>query len=188
VKALLLAAAAAVLTTTADAATSPRLDVHAVPVPAPAFAKLPAGWRAYATPGDLTPSGAWAGTFATSWRYRLATPEGPAGSMPGGAVLVQVWLSRSNAGRSGPSLCGRTPHIPGHPEVKLPLRLPATTTATDMSGAWPEYRIFGRLGNQYNLEVRVDVTSHHPTKELLARAAKVVAQIELPRWPRPASC
>jgi hypothetical protein len=81
------------------AAPPPKLDLRAVPVPPPTFSHLPPKWRAFATPGDLTPRGAQAGVFATSWPYRLTTVAGPAGSMPRDAVLVNVFLIRSNPGK-----------------------------------------------------------------------------------------
>jgi hypothetical protein len=171
------------------AAPPPKLDLRAVPVPPPTFSHLPPTWRAFATPGDLTPRGAQAGVFATSWPYRLTTVAGPAGSMPRDAVLVNVFLIRSNPGKQSGSLCGRTPHLAGYPPVRsLPLQLPTTTTATLDGPAWPEYRVFGRLGESYNFEVRVDVSNRHPSAKLLRLARLVVAAIDFPRWPRPTTC
>jgi hypothetical protein len=182
----LLALAAA----TAHAAAPPdKLDLKAVPVPAPALSYVPPGWRTFAAPGDLTPRGAQADVFATSWPYRLTTIDGPAGSMPRHAILVSVSLIRSNSGKQTGSLCGRTPSLAGHPAVSsLPLSLPAKTTATLDGTAWPEYRIFGRLGASYNFEVRVDVSSLHPSAGLLRLARRVVTGIDLPQWPTPTSC
>ena len=69
----------AVTTAAAHAATPPsKLDLRALPVPPPTFSSLPPNWRSFATPGELTPRGARAGVFATSWPYRLATFDGPA--------------------------------------------------------------------------------------------------------------
>ena len=174
----------------AHAATPlPKLDLRAVRVPAPTFSRVPPGWRSFATPGDLTPRGAQAGVFATSWAYRLTTVDGPAGSMPRNAILVNVSLIRSNPGKQTGSLCGRTPHLAGYPPVRsLPLRLPATTTATLDGPAWPEYRVFGRLGESYNFEVRVDISNRRPSSELLRLARLLVASIKFPRWPTPTTC
>ena len=166
----------------------PKLDLRAVPVPPPTFSHLPPRWRSFATSGDLTPGGAQSGAFATSWPYRLTTVDGPGGSMPPNAILVNVSLIRSNPGKRTGSLCGGTPHIAGYPPVNLPLRLPTTTTATLEGTAWPEYRAFGRLGNSYNFEVRVDISNRHPSVELLRLARLAVAAIEFPRWPTPSIC
>ena len=106
----------AITTAAAHAATpASKLDLRAVPVPPPMFSSLPPRWRSFATSGDLTPRGAQAGVFATSWPYRLTTVDGPGGSMPPNAILVNVSLIRSNPGTQTGSLCGRTPHIAGYP-------------------------------------------------------------------------
>jgi hypothetical protein len=170
-------------------APMPELDLNAVSVPPPSFSHLPSRWRSFATSGDLTPSGAQAGAFATSWPYRLATIDGPAGSIPSNAILVNVSLIRSNPGKQTGSLCSRTPHLADHPPIRnLPLQLPPTTTATLDGTPWPEYQAFGRLGNSYNLEVRVDISNRHPSPKLLDLAQRVVAAIRLPRWPTPTIC
>jgi hypothetical protein len=171
------------------AAAQPKLDLRAVSVPPPTFSHLPAGWRTFATPGDLTPSGAQAGAFATSWPFRLATIDGPAGSMPPDAILVNVSLIRRNPGKRTGSLCGQTPHIPGYASVRdLPIHLPAITTAVLEGTTWPEYRVFGRLGASYNFEVRVDISTQHPSADLLRSAQLAVATINFPLWPTPKTC
>ncbi len=69
------------------------------------------------------------------------------------------------------------------------IRLQATTTAVLADGtSWPEYRIFGRVDESYNVEVRIDISSRHPSAALLRVARRVVAGIDLPRWPTPAVC
>jgi hypothetical protein len=179
------------LTTAAGHAATPppKLDLRAVPVPPPRFSHLPPGWRSFATSGDLTPRGAQSGVFATSWPYRLTSVDGPGGSIPSNAILVNVSLIRSNPGTQTGNLCGRTPRIAGYPAVhNLPLRLPTSTTATLEGTAWPEYRNFGRLGNSYNFEVRIDISNRHPSAELLRLARLAAATIEFPRWPTPSTC
>ncbi len=52
----------------------------------------------------------------------------------------------------------------------------------------PEYRIFGRIGESYNFEVRVVIDRHRPTRTLLANAQRVVSAIRFPHWPTPARC
>jgi hypothetical protein len=168
---------------------APVLDLQAVPVAAPTFSSLPAGWRSFTTPGDLTPRGAQTGALAVSWPFRLATVGGPAGAMPRNAVLVTVSLFRLNAGGMHGSLCDTTPTLAGHPGLRaLPLRLPATTSATLEGTSWPEYRIFGRLDGSYDFEVRVDIGARDPSPRLRRLAERVVSAIVLPRWPRPAAC
>jgi hypothetical protein len=162
----------------------------AIVVPAPSFKALPRGWRQFNdAPDFLTRRGANAGAFATSWRYRQNS-FGWARSLPRDGIVVSVYLIRRNPGKTVGNLCGRTPHLRDYPLVrKLPLRLPRTTTHT-FEGAddIPEYRIFGRIGESYNFEVRVVIARHRPTGALLAAAQHVVAAIRFPRWPTPARC
>ncbi len=99
--------------TAGHAAAAPaKLDLRAVPVPAPTFSFMPESWQSFATPGDLTPRGAQAEAFATSWRYRLTTIDGPAGSIPRDAILASVSLIRTNPGKETGSLCARTARGP----------------------------------------------------------------------------
>jgi hypothetical protein len=161
----------------------------AIVVPAPSFKGLPTGWRQFNdAPDFLTPRGANAGAVATSWRYR-PNSRGWAGSLPRNGIVVSVNLIRRNPGTLG-NLCGRTPHLRDYPLVrKLPLRLPRTTTHTfEGADGIPEYRIFGRIGESYNFEVRVVIDRHQPTRALLAAAQRGVNAIRFPRWPTPARC
>jgi hypothetical protein len=171
------------------AAPLPKLDLRAVALAPPTFSRLPSGWRSFTTWGDLTPRGGQTSALATSWPYRLNTVDGPGGSIPANAILITVSLIRHNPGTQSGNLCRQTPRLTGYAPVGvLPLRLPATTTATLDGTPWPEYRVFGRLGNSYNFEVRVDISSRHPSTGLLRRARSAVAAIKLPRWPTPATC
>jgi hypothetical protein len=162
----------------------------AIVVPAPSFKGLPHSWRQFNdAPDFLTRRGANAGAVATSWRYR-PNSSGWAGSLPPDGIVVSVNLIRRNPGKTVGNLCGRTPHLRDYPLVrKLPLRLPLTTTHTfDGADDIPEYRIFGRIGDSYNFEVRVVIARHRPTPALLAAAQRGVSAIRFPRWPTPAHC
>lgn len=71
----------------------------------------------------------------------------------------------------------------------LPLRLPRTTTATfEGSPEIPEYQVFGRIGESYNFEVRVDINTPRPSAAMLNTAQHAVAAIDYPRWPNPLRC
>jgi hypothetical protein len=160
-------------------------------VPAPRFVRLPRGWRQFNDAPDLlTRRGANASATALSWAYH---PDGLgwAGSMPRDAIAVSVYLIRREVGSAtGLNLCRYTPHLGVYPLVrKLPLRLPSTTTAT-LEGApnIPEYRVFGRIGESYNFEVRVDVNNPHPSAALLKAAQSAVSAISFPRWPNRKNC
>ena len=158
-------------------------------VPAPRFAQLPSGWTQLRTPGVLTIHGANASAYALSWKYR-PTWDGWASHMPRGGIAVTVLLIRREPGSAtGANLCRTAPHLPGHPPRRLPLHLPATTTAT-LEGApgTPEYRVFGRFRDSYAFEVRVDIRDPHPTAALLATARRVVAGIVFPLWPSRTHC
>ena len=172
----------------------------AVRVPAPSFARLPGSWRQFTdAPGLLTRRGANASAVALSWAYH-PNIHGWAPLMPRDGIAVGVFLIRRETGsatglnlcRSTPHLgiCRSTPHLGAYPLVgRLPLRLPSTTTAT-LEGAprIPEYRVFGRVGESYNFEVRVDVNNPHPSAGLRRTAQRVVSSIDFPRWPNKEHC
>jgi hypothetical protein len=161
-----------------------------LPVPAPRFAGLPRGWRQLGDGGLLTRRGANASAVATSWAYHPSS-LGWAAAIPRGGIAVEVLLIRREPGAAtGLDLCRVTPHLASYPLVRrLPLRLPATTSATlEGSPDVPEYRIFGRIGESYDFEVRVDVRSRRPAAALLAVAQRAVAAIRFPRWPNRERC
>jgi hypothetical protein len=163
----------------------------ALVVPAPRFARLPPGWTQLTSgPVELTRRGANAYVVALSWPYRLDS-GGWASAIPRDGIAVQVFLIRRESGVSrGLDLCLVTPHLDAYPLVTtLPLRLPRTTRDTlEGSRGIPEYRIFGRLGESYDFEVRVDVNRRHPTARRLRLARAAVAAIRFPRWPNRARC
>jgi hypothetical protein len=51
-----------------------------------------------------------------------------------------------------------------------------------------EYRVFGRLDESYNVDLRVDINSIHPTPTMMRTAQTVVSGIRFPRWPRLKRC
>jgi hypothetical protein len=133
------------------------------------------------------------GAGALLLRAQLAYKPGPFGwanSMPAGAIAVNVILIRRAAGRSSANLCGRAPHLPGFPRIRrLPLRLPRTTTdRQEGQPRVPEYRVFGRMDDSYNVDLHVDVNSLHPSPNMLRAAQTVVSGIRFPSWPRLRSC
>ncbi len=154
------------------------------------FTHLPRGWRTFDRDfGLLTRRGADVHSYALSWPYKPG-PFGWANSMPPRAIAVNIILIRRNPGRSTANLCAATPHLLGFPRIRrLPLRLPRTTS--DRQEGQPrvlEYRVFGRLDESYNVDLRVDINSIHPTPTMMRTAQTVVSGIRFPRWPRLKRC
>ena len=46
-----------------------------------------------------------------------------------------------------------------------------------------EYRVFGRIGESYAVDLRVDVKNLHPSAAMLHTAQAVVSNIHFPIWP-----
>jgi hypothetical protein len=46
-----------------------------------------------------------------------------------------------------------------------------------------EYRVFGRIDESYDVDLRVDVNSLHPSAAMLHTAQAVVSNIHFPIWP-----
>jgi hypothetical protein len=154
------------------------------------FTRLPRGWRAFQdVAGLLTRSGADVNSYALSWAYK-PNPYGWANQMPRNAIAVNAILSRRSPGTSHTNLCWKTPHLPGFPRIgRLPLRLPQTTShRQEGQPNIPEYRIFGRIDESYNVDLRVDINNPHPTAAMLRRAETVVSHIRFPAWPRLRRC
>lgn len=148
-------------------------------VAAPRFTYLPPRWRAFDRDvGFLTRRGADVNSYALSWPYKPG-PFGWANSMPPGAIAVNVILIRRAPGKTKANLCGHAPSFPDYAPIhQLPLRLPRTTR--DRQEGQPrilEYRVFGRMDDSYNVDLRVDVNSVHPTAAMLRTAQAVVSGI-----------
>jgi hypothetical protein len=154
------------------------------------FTRLPRGWHAFDRDfGVLTRSGGDVESYALSWAYK-PNSFGWANAMPRNAIAVQVLLLRSGPAYQQINLCLHTPHLASFPEIRrLPLRLPRTT-GSRLEGAprVPEYRIFGRYDEMYNVDLRVDISNAMPTKAMLRTAQRIAAGLRFPAWPRRRSC
>jgi hypothetical protein len=88
------------------------------------------------------------------------------------------------------NLCAHGPSFRGYPQIRrLPLRLPGRTA--DRQEGQPrvlEYRVFGRMDDSYNVDLRVEINSVHSTVAMLPTAQAVVSGIRFPRWPPLRSC
>ena len=160
----------------------PPIVVHAA-----TFANRPHGWHFSDRDFDvLTRRGADVASNAFSFRpYRY----GWALRIPRNGIAVTVHLIRRSANPRA-NLCARVPRWSDSPPIRrLPLRLPPTTTDR-LEGAPDvvEYRVFARLDESYNVDLRVDVKRLHPTRAMLRRAQAVVSGVRFPRWPRPKRC
>ncbi len=154
------------------------------------FRRLPHGWRAFQNvAGLLTRGGADVNSYALSWAYK-PNPYGWANQMPGDGIAVNIILSRRSPGSSRTNLCWNTPHLAGFAKIRhLPLRLPRMTSARQEGQPnIPEYRVFGRIDESYNVDLRVDINNPRPTAAMLRRAQSVVSHIRFPTWPRLRRC
>jgi len=146
------------------------------------FTRVPHGWRAFDRDfAVLSNRGGNVQSYALSWAYTPG-PFGWANQMPHSAIAVSVILIRD-------SRCGAV-HHPGFPAIRhLPLRLPATTRdRQEGQPNIPEYRVAGRMGESYNVDLRVDINNVRPTRAMLRVAQSVVDGIHFPKWRRPAAC
>jgi hypothetical protein len=175
---VLLAVTAAATTVGRPAAASKPVAVQGAK-----FSQLPPGWRAFdADFTYLTRRGASINTYALSWRYR-PKPSGWAPSMPRNGIAVSVILIRRSIDPAV-DLCRRAPHDHGFPARSLPLKLPkAPSNRLDGAPNVLEYRIFGRLDESYNVDLRVEINSVRPSPAMLRTAQTVVSRIRFPVWP-----
>ena len=150
--------------------------------PSAKFTRVPHGWRAFDRDfAVLSSRGGSVQSYALSWAYKPG-PFGWANRMPRNAIAVSVILIRD-------SRC-RALHLGGSPAIThLPLRLPtATRDRQEGQPNIPEYRVFGRMGESYNVDLRVDINNVRPSHAMLSVAQSVVDGIHFPKWPRPARC
>jgi hypothetical protein len=138
------------------------------------FGRLPHGWRAFQDDfAFLTSRGASAESNALSWRY-VPNWFGWATQMPSGGIAVSVLLLRRSPGRTRVNLCRYTPHLADSPKIRrLPLQFPEVT-ADRLEGApnVREYRIFARMDESYNVDLRVDINSVQPDQDDASIRAK----------------
>jgi hypothetical protein len=159
--------------------------------PSAAPGLLPGGWSVLRSdPQRLSPRGTQAETTLTSWDYRSA-PDGPAGSLPPGGIIINVALLRSQVPAAGSAnLCRSAPTAADYPPRSLPLRLPQSTRfMLEGAAAAKEFRVFGSYQHHnYNFEVRVDIDTRRPLGPSWAVAQRVVAGLQFPTWPRLSRC
>jgi len=161
-----------------------------IAVHAAKFTNVPGGWKTFDRDfALLSRSGADLENYALSWAYK-PNPLGWANRMPPNAIAVHVILIRRPTTNRAANLCGQTPHVPGFPLIRrFPLTFPKTTAATQEGEAnIPEYRVFGRFDNIYNIDLRVDINQVHPTPAMLKLAQRVVNGLRFPRWPLVRDC
>ena len=180
---------AALTTAGADVASAPRSTKRGVPVHSAKFTVVPPGWKAFDDDfGVLTRRGAEVESYALSWPYAHSS-LGWGDAMPRGAVAVSVHLGRRAAAGRHTNLCAHVPELAGFPPLRPPLSLPRTTRHTfEGRPEVPEYRLQGRIGTEYNVDLRVDVNSRHPSRATLKLARRVVAGLHLPQWPSRTTC
>jgi hypothetical protein len=154
------------------------------------FTDVPGGWKTFDRDVALVNRhGADLESYALSWAYK-PNPLGWANRMPPNAIAVHVILIRRSPTNPAANLCANTPHLPTFPPIRqFPLVLPKTTAATqEGEPKIPEYRVFGRFDNFYNVDLRVDINRLHPTPALLQLAQRVVSGLRFPRWPLVPDC
>lgn len=100
-------------------------------------------------------------------------------------MAVQVLLFREPAYSATASVCDHTPRLAGYPLLHLPLRVAHPTGVGTLEGVpnTTELRFFGRVRDDYNAEIRVDLSGRRPTAGMLSTAQRVLNGLVLPRWP-----
>ena len=148
---------------------------------------LPAGWAQFTdAPILLDRTGADAETVALSFRYqRGSTGWADPTIFKGNRSAVWIHLSRHviRADDHG-SVCSRTPIIPNYHSIPRHFVLVRAKEVGHLEGATgsAEYRFWGRVRNEYNLELRIDF-ARRPTLAQRTTAQRVLDQIRLPNWP-----
>jgi hypothetical protein len=154
------------------------------------FTYVPQGWRAFDQNfALLTRRGADVESYALSWAYK-PNSHGWANRMPPNTIGVNVILIRRTTTNPAANLCHETPHLAAYPAIRhFPIVLPKSTTNTQEGEPnIPEYRVFGRFDERYNIDLRVDINRAHPTRAMLQLAQRVVSGLRFPRWPLLTHC
>jgi hypothetical protein len=175
-------AVVAVLTGALSASAKSDVQRRPVVVKSAKFGRLPHGWTAFQDDfGFLTRRGASVGSNALSWPY-VPNSFGWATQMPNGGIAVNVLLLRRSPGRTRINLCRYAPHLRDSPKIRrLPLQLPKVTAdRLERTPNVREYRIFARMDESYNVDLRIDINSANPTRMMLRTAQSVVNQIRFP--------
>ena len=141
-------------------------------VPPARFADLPPGWHVSSdAPILLLPGGTHATTLATSWRANLAAPYGWSAQLRPGRAAITVMLVRTPSGCRDPL-----------PPLRLPLALARAQHATLEGSTFEEDRIAGRRAG-YDVDLRVDYGTAHPSRVIRRRVQRVLGSLRLPVWP-----
>jgi hypothetical protein len=141
-------------------------------VPPARFAHLPPGWHVSTdAPILLLPGGTHATTLATSWRADLSAPYGWSAQLRPGRVAITVMLIRVPPG------CGSAV-----PPLRVPLVLAQAQHATLEGSPLAEDRFWGRRRG-YDVDLRVDYGTAHPSRSIRGRVRRVLAGLRLPAWP-----
>jgi hypothetical protein len=116
---------------------------------------------------------AWASTIPYRDQWNAAHADETLQALPYDGIVVWVGLTTTNR------------FAPRGPEAAPPLQL----ADFDRRAAWegqvrdlPEYLLWARVGDQYQLEVRVFFGQSDPAPELLREADAVLAGLRLPEW------
>jgi hypothetical protein len=122
---------------------------------------------------------AWASTVPYRNGPRDLPPASTLETLPADGILIWIGLSRDN--RWPPTAEWR----PNHPRVSVPLELGQAAGGVGWEGQIREislYRLFGRVGQQYDLDLWVFFGDGEPTREQRERAQATLDRLELPTW------
>jgi hypothetical protein len=141
-------------------------------VPPARFAQLPPGWHVSTdAPIVLLARGTHGTTLATNWLANLSAPYGWSAQLRPGRVAITVMLIRE------PSACSNA-----LPPLRLPLDLAQAQHATLEGSSLAEDRLAGR-GHGYDVDLRVDYGTAHPSGSIRQRVQRVLTRLQLPVWP-----
>jgi len=121
----------------------------------------------------------WAATVSYADEWNALPPATTLAQLPEEGILIWLGLERNN----------RFPPQPNG-EESFPARQPPFLIRDfERRGAWegqvehiPEYVLWGTVGGQYRIDLRVYFGRSEPTERMLARAQAMLDGLELPDW------
>ena len=141
-----------------------------------------AGWHVGAAGGGEVRATDVAEAWAATVPYRNGALDLPPAdtleTLPADGILIWVGLSRDN--RFPPTAELRDPE-----RIDLPLRFAQTRGGVGWEGQIRQislYRLFGRFGEQYDLDLWIFFGAGEPAPDQRARAQTMLDRLELPRW------
>jgi hypothetical protein len=142
-----------------------------------------AGWHAGSYGGGEVRAGDFASAWAATVPYRNGPRDLPPAAtletLPADGILIWAGVARENRFPPTSELRRR------EPRVSVPLRVAETEGGFGWEGQVGEvslYRLWGWVGEQYNIDLWLFYGRPEPTAEQRARAQDMLDRLELPDW------